>query len=102
MLNRIRRAVTLARERYAPKGRHRRAPELSRTAEMTPTAFAAGLPTIPERNPGTPDHLHLLLDQEDVLVRPYVLTLEERARRRSSVMAPRWSTQAPSTMEAVH
>ncbi|GAA2790918.1 hypothetical protein VO63_30550 [Streptomyces showdoensis] len=60
MFNRIRRAVRRTRERHAAKGRHSR-------------------PLPPTRPTPTAD---LLAGEETALVRPYVLTAEERASRR--------------------
>lgn len=57
MLNRIRRAVTLARARYFPKGRHRRALTPSRTAVAMPSADTVEPPAVPEWMPDTADRL---------------------------------------------
>ncbi|MCW1095099.1 hypothetical protein OJ963_14270 [Streptomyces sp. RS2] len=102
MLNRIRRAVSLARARYFPKGRHRRALTPSRTAVATPSAFAVEPPAVPDWMPDTADRLHLLLGEDNALVRPYVLAWErQRARQRSVVMAPRLSAEAFSVLAGV-
>lgn len=99
MLNRIRRAVSLARARYFPKGRHRRALTPSRAAVATPPALDVQLPAVPEWMPDTADRLHLLLGEDNVLVRPYVLAWErQRARQRSMVVAPRLSDEACSAL----
>ncbi|MFG2324125.1 hypothetical protein [Streptomyces sp. NPDC048568] len=99
MLNRIRRAVSLARARYFPKGRHRRALTPPRMAVATPPAFAVEPPAVPDWMPDAADRLHLLLGEDNVLVRPYVLAWErQRARRRSVVVAPRLSAEAISAL----
>jgi hypothetical protein len=49
--------------------------------------------------PDTADRLHLLLGEDNVLVRPYVLAWErQRARQRSMVAAPRLSAEAFSAL----
>ncbi|BET49504.1 hypothetical protein RGQ21_44860 [Kitasatospora aureofaciens] len=89
MLNRIRRAATLARAQYLPKGRHRRALTPSRAAVATTPALAVEPPAVPEWMPDSADRLHLLLGEDNALVRPYVLAWErQRARQRWVVMAP--------------
>ncbi|ANJ08591.1 hypothetical protein [Streptomyces parvulus] len=99
MLNRIRRAVTLARARHFPKGRHRRALTPSRTAVAAPLALAVEPPAVPEWMPDTADRLHLLLGEDNALVRPYVLAWErQRARQRSMIVAPRLSAEAFSAL----
>ncbi|MET7323025.1 hypothetical protein [Streptomyces sp. NPDC005549] len=102
MLNRIRRAVTLARARYFPKGKHRRVLTPSRTAGATPPALVVEPPTVPEWMPDTADRLHLLLGEDNVLVRPYVLAWErQRARQRSVIVAPRLSSEVFSVLAGV-
>ncbi|MGV9506533.1 hypothetical protein ACWDQZ_13095 [Streptomyces tendae] len=99
MLNRIRRAVSLARARYFPKGRHRRALTPSRAAVATPPALTVEPPTVPDWLPDTANRLHLLLGGDNALVRPYVLAWErQRARQRSVVVAPRLSAEAFSAL----
>lgn len=102
MLNRIRRAVSLARARHFPKGRHRRALTPSRTAVAPLPALAVASPAVPEWLPDTTDRLHLLLGEDNVLVRPYVLAWErQRARQRSVVVAPRLPSEALSALAGV-
>ncbi|MFE1116291.1 hypothetical protein [Streptomyces rochei] len=102
MLNRIRRAVSLARARYFPKGRHRRALTPSPMAVATPPTLAVQPPAVPDWMPDTADRLHLLLGEDNALVRPYVLAWErERARQRSVVVAPRLSAEAFSALAGV-
>ncbi|WP_345962925.1 hypothetical protein ABDE16_18540 [Streptomyces sp. BRB040] len=99
MLNRIRRTVSLARARYFPKGRHRRALTPSRKAVVMPPTLAVEAPAIPEWMPDTADRLHLLLGEDNALVRPYVLAWErQRAHQRSMVVAPRLSAEAFSAL----
>ncbi|WP_432162822.1 hypothetical protein [Streptomyces tendae] len=102
MLNRIRRAVSLARARHFPKGRHRRALTPSRAAVATPPALAVEPPAVPDWMPDAADRLHLLLGEDNVLVRPYVLAWErQRARQRSVVVAPRLTAEAFSALAGV-
>ncbi|MFG2684513.1 hypothetical protein ACGFWG_00160 [Streptomyces sp. NPDC048405] len=99
MLNRIRRAVSLARARYFAMGRHRRAVTPSQTAVATPPVLAVEPPTVPEWMPDAADRLHLLLGEDNALVRPYVLARErQRARQRSVVVAPRLTAEAFSAL----
>ncbi|MFH9815552.1 hypothetical protein [Streptomyces sp. NPDC017230] len=51
--------------------------------------------------PDTADRLHLLLGEENALVRPYVLAWEEHARQRSVIVAPRLSAEAWSALAGV-
>ncbi len=102
MLNRIRRAVSLARARYFPNGRHHRALTSSRAAVATPPALAVEPPAVPGWMPDTADGLHLLLGEDNALVRPYVLAWErQRACQRSMVVAPRLSAEAFSALAGV-
>ncbi|QIP70947.1 hypothetical protein [Streptomyces sp. VN1] len=102
MLNRIRRAVTLARARYFPKGRHRRALAPSRMAVVMPPALVVEPPAVPEWMPDTTDRLHLLLGEDNALVRPYVLAWEQQCvRQRSVVVAPRLSAETYSALAGV-
>ncbi|MFE4408287.1 hypothetical protein [Streptomyces sp. NPDC056821] len=52
--------------------------------------------------PDTSDHLHLLLGEENALVRPYVLAWEQRVRRPSVIVAPRLSAEAWSALAGGH
>ena len=80
MLNRIRRAITRTRERYLPKGRHRRA-----LTPVHPTVIHLDLSARPTRPTGQRRGRTEVLPGEDTaLVRPYVLASEERARRRQA------------------
>ncbi|MFG3106541.1 hypothetical protein [Streptomyces tendae] len=52
--------------------------------------------------PDTADRLHLLLGEDNVLVRPYVLAWErQRARQRSVVVAPRLTAEVFSALAGV-
>jgi hypothetical protein len=103
MLNRIRRAASLTRARYFPRGRHRR--------PLTPS----GPPTIPAWRAGT-DGAPAVLDPalvggshwpslpgEDVaLVRPYVLAWEKRVHVRPVVVSPYLPAEAWATLAEAH
>ncbi|MGW4819338.1 hypothetical protein ACWEP4_10205 [Streptomyces sp. NPDC004227] len=52
--------------------------------------------------PDTADRLHLLLGEENALVRPYVLAWEKHLRQRSVVVAPRLSAEAWSALAGAH
>ncbi|WP_224307403.1 hypothetical protein [Streptomyces olivaceus] len=65
----------------------------------TPPALAVEPPAVPDWTPDTTDRLHLLLGEDNVLVRPYVLAWErQRARHPSMVVAPRLSAEALSAL----
>ncbi|MGW5620373.1 hypothetical protein ACWEWP_05965 [Streptomyces olivaceus] len=65
----------------------------------TPPALAAEPPAAPEWIPGTAERLHLLVGEDNVLVRPYVLAWErQRARQRSVVVSPRLSSATFSAL----
>jgi hypothetical protein len=52
--------------------------------------------------PDTADRLHVLLGEDNVLVRPYVLAWErQRARQRSMVVASHLSAEAFSALAGV-
>lgn len=78
MLNRIRRAVSLTRERYLPKGRHRRPLASARPLAAPPGPSDRPMPFLGECR----DHADVLVGEEFALVRPYVLASEERTRQR--------------------
>lgn len=103
MLKRIRRAVTLARARFLPKGRHRRPLRPSRPS-ITPAASARlDEPTLVlAQAVDRRSHRHQLRGEDVALVRPYVLVEEERVRRQPTVViAPYLPTQAWSTLLGV-
>ncbi|MFE9285982.1 hypothetical protein [Streptomyces olivaceus] len=97
MLNRIRRAVALARARHVPQGRHRRPTTLARPAPVTPsTPVAAPSPPAVDR-----PHPHPLHGEENALVRPYMLVGQVPVRRRSVVVAPRLPAETWSALAEV-
>ncbi|MET9826582.1 hypothetical protein ABZ038_34180 [Streptomyces sp. NPDC006349] len=68
----------------------------------TPPALAVEPPALPDWMPDTTARLHLLLGEDNALVRPYVLAWErQRARQRSVVVAPRLSAEAFSALAGV-
>ncbi|MFG3634212.1 hypothetical protein [Streptomyces huasconensis] len=89
MLNRIRRAVSLNRERHFPRGRHRRpltasGPSAAPAFSLSPyRTTAAGW-----RASDDVDHRQTLRGEDTALVRPYVLAWEKRVRTREVVVAP--------------
>lgn len=103
MLNRIRRAVSLTRARYAPKGRHRRPLTPSHPpvtpAHSAPTDASA---TVQGRATNAANHRYPLDGEENALVRPYVLAWEQRVRPRAVVVASRMPAEAWSTLAGVH
>lgn len=96
MLNRIRRAASLTRARYFPRGRHRR----SLTPSGPPTAD--GVPAVVGLAPVSGSHWHSLPDEEVALVRPYMLACEKRAHVRSVVVAPHLPAEAWSSLAGAH
>ncbi|MFD5004749.1 hypothetical protein [Streptomyces mutabilis] len=100
MLNRIRRAVSLTRARYFPKGRHRRP-----LMPHRPSAVLASTDE-PSAIPGpafsSVNCRHSLPGEDVALVRPYVLACERRVRARSVVVAPRLPAEAWSALVRVH
>jgi hypothetical protein len=99
VFNRIRRAASLTRARYFPKGRHRR----PLTAYRLPTVPAsAGEPTAtPGQVLDGVSRRHSLPGEDVALVRPYVLAWERRVRTRSVVVAPRLPAEAWSALVGV-
>ncbi|GAA4077504.1 hypothetical protein GCM10022233_65600 [Streptomyces shaanxiensis] len=103
MLNRIRRAASLTRARYFPKGRHRRPLRLFRpTAARVLPPPADALTVALCRAPDAGNHHHPLAGEENALVRPYMLAWERRARPRAVVIAPHLPTEAWSSGAGVH
>lgn len=102
MLNRIRRAVSLTRARYAPKGRHRR-PLAPFRPPATPTvpASADASTVVLGRASDSANHRHPLRGEENALVRPYVLAWEERARPHVVVVASHLPAEAWSCLAGV-
>lgn len=104
MLNRIRRAVSLTRERHFPKGRHRRSLTSPRPSPTyAPAAPAEGPTAVRWRGPGRANPVCSLTGEDNALVRPYVLAWEKRGRpRRSMVVAPHLPSDAYSVLGGVH
>ncbi|MEU6509272.1 hypothetical protein [Streptomyces sp. NPDC046942] len=102
MLNRIRRAISLTRARYAPKGRHRRPLTSSRSATAAgPAAPHDGLAATLGQAQDTEYRADLLSGEDNALVRPYVLAWEKRVRPRAVVVASHLSTEAWSALAGV-
>ncbi len=103
MLNRIRRAVSLTRARYFPKGRHRRPLMTHRPTAVLASPEPADEPTAtPSRAFRGANRWHSLTSEDVALVRPYVLACERRVRMRSAVVAPRLPAEAWSALVGVH
>lgn len=103
MLNRIRRAASLTRARYFPKGRHRRplTPSQPPTTPALPPPADEPTATQEQALDGV-NHWHSLPGEDVALVRPYVLAWEKRVRTRSVVVAPHLPAEAWSTLAGVH
>ncbi|ASQ95665.1 hypothetical protein [Streptomyces sp. 11-1-2] len=99
MLNRIRRAASLARARHFSKGRHRR--PLTPPPPVAPVSSAR--PDEPTLSMGRATdwarHRYSLTAEETALVRPYVLAWERRARQHPTVVVtPHLPTEAWSAL----
>jgi hypothetical protein len=102
VLNRIRRAVSLTRARYFPKGRHRRPLTPHRPPAVLASPASTDEPTAtPSRALSHVNRWHSLPGEDVALVRPYVLACERRVRTRSVVVAPRLSAEAWSALVGV-
>ncbi|WP_440577759.1 hypothetical protein [Streptomyces sp. AC154] len=102
MLNRIRRAASLTRERYFPKGRHRRPLPPSRRLAVPTCAASADAATVAlgQASAGAV-HRRPLRGEDVALVRPYLLAWEARVRTRAVVVAPRLAADAWSALAEV-
>lgn len=102
MPNRIRRAASLTRARYFPKGRHRRPLRSSRpmAALVVPAPTDASTAAL-GRPLDTANHRHRLAGEENALIRPYLLAWERRARPRAVVVAPQLPAEAWSFLAGV-
>ena len=103
MLNRIRRAVSLTRERHFSRGRHRRPLTSTRPSPAyAPLAPTEG-PTIVRGRCRDRTNMAGSHAGEDIaFVRPYVLAWEKRERpRRSLVMASHLPSEAWSVLGGV-
>jgi hypothetical protein len=99
VLNRIRRAASLTRARYFPKGRHRRPLMPHRPPAVLASPASVDEPTAtPSRVLSGVNRCHLLPGEDVALVRPYVLACERRVRTRSVVVAPRLPAEAWSAL----
>ncbi|WP_392841208.1 hypothetical protein [Streptomyces sp. LN500] len=83
MFNRIRGAVSRTSERYFPRGRRRRA-----LTVLCPQAVPLDLADAPALNMGQLRHgMDVFADEENQLVRPYVLASREGAMQRPTPAA---------------
>ncbi|MFF8290574.1 hypothetical protein ACF068_15275 [Streptomyces sp. NPDC016309] len=99
MLNRIRRAASLTRARYFPRGRHRRSLTPSRPPTVPACRVGAdGAPAVLAQASVSGTHRHSLPGEDIALVRPYVLAWDKRVRPRSVVVAPHLPAEAWSTL----
>lgn len=102
MLNRIRRAASLTRERYFSKGRHRRPLTPSRPLTAPTSAAPADASTaFPGQASAGAVHRRPLRGEDVALVRPYLVAWEARARKRAVVVAPRLPADAWSALAGV-
>ncbi|WP_329615315.1 hypothetical protein OG244_21295 [Streptomyces brevispora] len=104
MLNRIRRAASLTRERYFPKGRHRRPltpPRLSVVPATTAASAETAAVLLGQASAGAA-HRHSLRGEDVALVRPYVLAWEERVRTRAVTVARHLLADAWSVLAGAH
>lgn len=102
MLNRIRRAVSLTRARYFPKGR--RSLPLTPSRPPVAPAFPASVDAstvLLDRASDTANHRHPLRGEENAIVRPYVLIWEERVRPRAVVVGSHLPAEAWSCLAGV-
>jgi hypothetical protein len=102
VLNRIRRAASLTRARYFPKGRHRR-PLRSSWTQAVPAlpAPADASRVLLGRSPDTTSHRHLLAGEDNALVRPYMLAWERRVQPREVVVASHLPAETWSSLAGV-
>lgn len=102
MLNRIRRAASLTRERYFSKGRHRRAlpPYRPLAAPTFVVPTDASTVVLGQASAGAV-HRRPLRGEDVALVRPYLLAWEERVRTRAVLVAPRLPADAWSALAGV-
>lgn len=101
MLNRIRRATSLTRARYFPRGRHRRPLRPFRPTAALVVPAPAALTVVLGRAPDTGNQHHPLAGEENALVRPYMLAWERRARPRAVVVASHLPADAWSSLAGV-
>lgn len=95
MLNRIRRAASLTRERYFPKGGHRRPlPPSGPLSALTPAAPTDASTVVLGQASAGAVHRRPLRGEDVALVRPYLVAWEARAGKRAVVVAPRLPADA--------
>lgn len=103
MLNRIRRAASLTRERYFPKGRYRRPLPPSRPLVHPNSAVPADASTVAlDQASAGAVHRCPLRGEDVALVRPYLLAWEARVPTRALVVVPRLPAEALSALAGVH
>lgn len=103
MLNRIRRALSLARVRTSTKGRHRRPLRPSHpSAKAFSLAPTDASTVVLRRSSAMTAHLAPLMGEEVALVRPYVLAWERRPRPRAVVVASHLPAEAWLALAGVH
>ncbi|MFH9618962.1 hypothetical protein ACH4MM_35385 [Streptomyces pratensis] len=103
MLNRIRRAASLTRERYFPKGRHRRPLTPSRPLAAHTCLAPAEASTIAlGQASASAVHSYPLRAEDVALVRPYLLAWEERVRTRAVLVAPHLPADDWSALAGAH
>lgn len=102
MLNRIRRAASLTRERYLPKGRHRRPLPPSGPLSALTSAVPADASTVVlgQASAGAV-HSRPLRGEDVALVRPCLVAWEARVRTRAVVVAPRLPADAWAALSGV-
>ena len=102
MLNRIRRAASLTRERYLSNGRHRRsaAPSQPLAAPTSAASADAALVAL-GRASASAVHRYPLRGEDVALVRPYLLAWERRVRTRAVLVAPHLPADAWSVLAGV-
>lgn len=107
MLNRIRRAASLTRERYFSKGRHRRPLTPPRLLVVTTSSSSASASAetatvlLGQASVGAA-HRHPLRGEDVALVRPYVLAWEQRVRTRAVTVVRHLPADAWSVLAGAH
>ncbi|MFE5189413.1 hypothetical protein [Streptomyces sp. NPDC056628] len=102
MLNRIRRAVSLTRDRHFPRGRHRRPLTTSGPSATATSSLSSDSTTAARRRASdVVDHRSTLRGEDIALVRPYVLAWEKRVKTREVVVAPYLPADAWSALVGV-
>lgn len=103
MLNRIRRAFSLTRERHLRRGRHRRTLTTSGpSATPIPSLSSHRTTDAYRRASDIVGHGQTLRGEDITLVRPYLLAWERRVRTREVVVAPYLPADAWSALMGAH